>query len=110
MDAPHRAERLHLERAVRTGEVRVPLAEGLLPAARREAQSPRDQRPVGRGVPQLVRGDADVIGLLRDGERRAVAVVERATTGGEDDALGALCLRFFGPASALDDLDLGGPA
>ncbi|PYP52099.1 MAG: hypothetical protein DMD45_05775 [Gemmatimonadetes bacterium] len=104
-DAP---QRLHLEPAVRPREVRVALAQRLLPRARREAEPARDERAVGGGIAQLIRRDADVIGLLAEAERRAVAIEQRATPRRQDDALGALRLRLLRPATTLPDLHLGG--
>ena len=103
-DAP---QGLHLHPAVRAGEVRVAFAQGQLPGARREAEPPRDERAVGRRIAQLVGRDADVIGLLGEPERRAVAIEQRAAARRQHDALGALRLRLLGPATALPDLDLG---
>ncbi len=103
-DAP---QRLHLEPAVRAREIGVALVYRLLPGARREAQPPRDERAVGRGVAQLVGRDADVIGLLGETERHAVAIEQRAAPRRQHNALGALCLRLLGPAAALPDLHLG---
>ncbi len=106
-DAP---QRLHLEPAVRAREIGVALVDCLLPGARREAQPSRDQRAVGHRVTQLVGRDADVIGLLREPEWRAVTVEQRAAPRRQHDPLGALRLRLLGPAAPLPDLHLGRPS
>ena len=68
------------------------------------------QKPEGGpAVLQLVRRDADVVELLRDGERNAVAIVKGTPPRREDHPLGSLALGLPGPAVPLEDLKLSRP-
>ena len=105
--AAHAPQRLHLERAEGPGEVGVAAPHGLRPGARRQRQLAGDQGTVLDRIAQLVGRHADVIGLLRERERDAVAVQQRATARREHDPLGALRLRLLRPAPPLQQLHLG---
>src|SRR2546427_594607 len=104
--AAHCAERLHLDDAVGTSEIGVAPAQGALHVGRGEPQPARDAGDILRGVAQLVDSDADVIRLLGEGERRAVAVREGAPPRRERDMLGALRPRLLRPAAPLEQLQL----
>jgi len=78
MHPPHTPERLYFECAVGPREVGVAPAQGLLPGRCRKPEPAADERAVRDRVAELVGGDAHMVGLLRDGERRAVAVIQGA--------------------------------
>src|SRR3989454_12136343 len=80
----------------------------LFRSARRQREPAGDQRAVLHRIAQLVGGDADVIGLLRERERGAVAVQQRSAARREHDPLGTLRLGFLPPAPPLQQPHLGG--
>src|SRR5260370_10930350 len=86
----------------------VRVGQRLPPGPRGGAEPPADQGPVRDGIAQLIGGDADVVGLLSEGERRAMAGPQGPPARREHDALGALRLCFLGPADSLDELHFGG--
>ena len=110
MDAAHGPERLDLDCAERTGEIGVASGQRLPHVREREVQLPGEGSAIPLGIAQLIGSDADVVGLLREGERRAVAVEKRAAARGQHDVLRALYLRLAGPALPLDQLHLSRPS
>ena len=108
MDALHAPERLHLGGVEGTVQIDPPLARLKLAieGRRGNAQISHQQDKAGADVLQLIRRDADMIELLGDGQRDAVAVVQRPATRRLNRAHGALPLRLLGPSLPLNDLHL----
>ena len=106
VDAADGTNGLYLERGVRSREPGITTVLRPDHVARWNAQLARDRGEVVRGITQLVGRDPHVIRLLRERDRGAVPVIQRAAARVEHDALRALRGRAGGIAPSFQQLHL----